>query len=139
MTDKAAEMRDEIARLRAEWPKRCVKCGGPIPNRAYVCHLKDRHLKIDMEWPVGYCSFFCYESAKRDRERRMRGMGKTWVTQHPRGVPHKPKGYRQFTCEVCGKSFGAWREAMYCSPACKQKAWRRGQKEKKRQARRPKR
>jgi predicted nucleic acid-binding Zn ribbon protein len=82
-------------------PGTCQWCGHRVGGRAFR--------RPDYVLPVRkYCSGRCSNDASIERRRQRRAAA------------------RQKVCEVCGEEFTAKRvDAKTCSPACKQKAYRR--------------
>jgi hypothetical protein len=78
--------------------RNCAWCGRAVYYGGYNAH------------PVRYCTRRCELAARTDRRRLARQLG------------------RQRRCETCGTGFTAPRQdACYCSPACRQRAYRKRQ------------
>jgi hypothetical protein len=77
-------------------------------DRIVDCRHCTRRVYYHGGWPHGYCSEPCQKAARRDRERAR---------------SRRDRGRR--TCGVCAATFTPRRsDARYCSPACRQKAYR---------------
>ena len=96
----------------------CAACAGaqaPWPDwrpRSTVCRSCGRRLYYwgSELWPHHYCTESCERAARRERRRR-------------------PRRVSEGACARCGTRFKATRvDARYCSPACRQKAYRQRQR-----------
>ena len=112
---EAPLFRVRAGRLIAYWCEPCALAQWSWLDRFPVLrrHRACRHCGRPMSWvgaevwPGWYCSEACAVQARRERRR------------HPRVTTEAP-------CARCGRRFLATRsDARYCSPACRQKAYRR--------------
>ena len=85
-----------------EWER----CGLAVKHTACRRCGRKRYYQGRGLWPHAYCTEGCARHARRERRRR----GRT---------------RREGACRTCGQRFTATRpDARYCSPACRQQAYR---------------
>lgn len=119
-------------------PHKCWHCRAFTGERC--CKQCGKQISSDKRKHASYCGkrcrvvWFIRHRPKKPRKGKLRKLS---APPSGQGGPYKPLGKRWFICqeEECGKEFEAQRkDACYCSPGCKQKAWRREQRRKRSEA-----
>lgn len=93
-----------------EWVPVCEPCAGPSAvdkaGRSYVCGGCGMEMKGPEAWKSRVCSERCEQRVRRSRKKAM----------------------ELRACTSCGKSFKGRADARFCSPPCRQQAYRQRSK-----------